>query len=84
MFENMLIKFMDFMAGVFYRHPWAIVPVMGLNWVVALSFAYTADHTTGVVKAVSAVVALTFLFLVTVLIGFANIGARYERKADNR
>ena len=80
MFESALNKFMDTTVPVFYRHKFAIIIAMAMNFVVALSFAYIADTTNGFVSVVSTIAAIYVFFGGAFLLGLANIEARYQRK----
>lgn len=72
------------LTTIFTRHAWALIPVMLLNWTIALALAYAADMTTGAVSVIAAISALVFMFWGTMLVGFANIEARWRRKAGDR
>lgn len=72
------------LANIFTRHAWALIPVMALNWTIMLALAYAADMTTGAVSVIAAISALVFMFWGTMTVGFANIEARWRRKAGDR
>jgi len=80
MFDKMIAKAHDML----YAHPWTVLVMLATVWTFALSLAYVADSTTGVVKFVAMLIAVMVMFPGTDCIGALNISARYERKANNR
>lgn len=80
--EKIVLRFINTLTKIFYSHAWAVIPTLVLNWTIALTLAYVAENTTGVISVITLIFAMVFMFVITAYIGFANIEARWQRKAD--